>query len=290
MNWRDLPSLASLRAFEAAARTGSFSAAARELNVTHAAIAQHVRQLEDRFGQQLMQRNGNAMSVTPGALALSEALTEGFGRVAAAVRDFAAQDTGRALRVALTPSFAVNWLLPRLGRFWGAHPEVALELLPSTAILNLRTEAIDLAIRYGRGPWSGLRTEPLISAGHVAVSAPGPQPATLAELAGRTWLLDGHRSEEVLWAASQGIDLDAETVRSFDTAEMVLQAARSGLGIAILPRPVVADDLAAGRLVELCAESGTALAYHLVTRPETTHPGLRTLIRWLRAEAEGMQP
>jgi LysR family glycine cleavage system transcriptional activator len=291
MSWRDLPSLAALRAFESAARHGSFSGAARELNVTHAAIAQHVRALEEHFALPLMRRSGNGMSVTSEAQPLALALTEAMGIMTAAAKDLRERDATRPLRIATTPTFAANWLMPRIGRFWSDHPDIALEIIPGTTLADLRAEGIDIAIRYGRGPWQGVDSVPLMAAGHVAVGAPrryaGRQTDRLSDLAGNPWIVDRLSGEEELWARSHGVDLSAERVLTFDTAELAREAAKAGLGIALLPLPIVETEIAAGRLLALCTERDSAVAYHIVTRPGAKTPLRDTFLRWLRAEAAG---
>lgn len=289
MDWRDIPSLSAMRAFEAAARNGSYSAAARELNVTHAAVAQHVRTLEDHFGLQLMQRQGKSMAVTVEGQALARTLGEAFGLIATAARDLLDQNTGRALRVALTPSFAANWLMPRIGRFWARHPDVALELIPSNDLVDLRADGMDLAIRYGRGDWTGVDWEPLVPAAHVAVGAAEKfghmVGCDFADLKGHRWIIDHMGREEELWAAASGIDFSRESVRYLDTAQLAREAAKAGLGIAILPLPIVADEVQAGNLVVLCEQEDSDVAYHVLTRPGTILPNRDLFVRWLRAEA-----
>ena len=291
MDWKIIPSLAALRAFEAAARTGSLSAAGRELNVTHAAIAQHVRTLEGHFGRALLERDGQRMATTEAGAALAEGLGEGFGQIAEAVGAVLDLDRSRPLRLALTPAFAANWLMPRLGRFWEAHPGVELELIPAAGLADLRRDAIDLAIRYGRGGWPGVESELLMPAGHVAVAAPGligdQTVSCLEDLRGLRWLMDGNRPEERLWLAANGIDLAEEQTTSFPTAQLAREAARAGLGITVLPEPVLKDDIDSGALVALCRERESSLSYHLVTRPAARSPDLTRLIRWLKAEAAG---
>ena len=117
MNWRDLPSLAALRAFEVAARTGSYSAAAQELNVTHAAIAQHVRAVEAHLDTVLMVRDGRAMAPTEVGATLAAELSAGFRQIVEAVEAINADIEARPISVSVTPSFADNWLMPRLTRF-----------------------------------------------------------------------------------------------------------------------------------------------------------------------------
>jgi len=289
MAWRGLPSLSALRAFEAAARTGSFSAAARELNVTHAAIAQHVRGLEDHFGCRMMERRGRGMLPTVYGQALANALAEGFGTIATACRDLSERDAIRPLRIAVTPSFAANWLMPRIGSFWETHPEVELEILPSHTLVDLRADGIDIAIRYGRGGWPGVSIRPLIPAGHVAVATPrvleGRDVRGLADLSGFAWLVDANYSEETLWAATHGIDLARERTQSFATGQLVREAARAGLGVAILPEPLVEDELKAGRLIAIVRETDSPLAYHVLTRPSQVSVNRDAFVKWLFRQA-----
>ena len=134
MDWRDIPSLPALRAFEAAARAGSFSAAARELNVTHAAIAQHVRAIESQLGTSLLIRSGKKMALTEAGTRLAQELSSGFGQIIAGVREAAFDAAGSPLKVTVTPSFADNWLMPRLCSFWERHPEITLSITPDNNV------------------------------------------------------------------------------------------------------------------------------------------------------------
>ena len=134
MNWKDIPSLAALRAFEALARHGSLSGAARELNVTHAAVSQHLRQLESALDEPLARREGQGMALTDAGRDLALALGEGFARIAEGVAQLRDRRAQRLVVVALTPSFAESWLMPRIGGFWSAHPEVEIRLAPSIAL------------------------------------------------------------------------------------------------------------------------------------------------------------
>ena len=195
MDWRDIPSLSALRAFEAAARLGSFSAAARELNVTHAAIAQHVRALEAHFSVTLMAREGRAMCPTAEGRQLAQDLGEGFGTIAAGVRALIGSRRARPLQVTLTPSFAEAWLMPRIGQFWAQHPEVEVALIPSVSLIDLRRDGFDMAIRFGAADWPGLAVEPLVMSPFVVVAAPSlAQGRRLHEMGP----LDGYR-----WFTSQ---------------------------------------------------------------------------------------
>lgn len=287
MDWRQVPSLLSLRAFEAAARSGSLSSAARELNVTHPAIAQHVRTLETHFGCKLLERQGTGMTPTPEGRQLATALSDGFGRIATACRDLADRDAARPLRIALTPSFAASWLMPRIGDFWAKHPGIELEMMPSPDLVDLAAQGFDMAIRYGRGPWDDAVAERLSTAGHAVVAAPGlvrGPIASLEELAHLHWMTEAANTEEKFWAASNGLPVERMMIREFPNVSMVLEAVRAGHGVGLLPRIIAETDANAGKLDILFEERETDLAYHILTRPERETPSVRTFRRWLKSQ------
>lgn len=290
MDWHDIPSLTALRAFEAASRHGSFSAAARDLNVTHAAIGQHVRALEDHFGQSLMQRDGRGMSVTPHGRVLADALSEAFGMIASASQELLDQSKTRAIRVALTPSLAANWLMPRIGGFWDKHPDIEVELLPAGKLVDLRRDNVDVALRYGKGGWAGAQVTKLMPAGHVAVAAPnylkGRKIDCLSDLKGARWLMGQSQTEERFWLAANGVDLEQENVTVFQTDQLTREAARAALGITVIPAPIAQPHVAAGTLVTLCEEENSMAAYHILIRPEVVSPQRDVFVKWLKAEAK----
>ncbi|SPJ23201.1 LysR family transcriptional regulator [Palleronia abyssalis] len=287
MEWQDVPSLQALRGFEAAARCGSYTAAARELNVTHAAIAQHVRRLETHFACRLMLREGGGMRPTEEGRRLAAALAEGFGIIATAASDLLARDRIRPLRIALTPSLAANWLMPRIGEFWAAHPGLELELVPSPENVDLRTQGYDMALRYGRGPWPGVEIERLMDAGHAVIAKHGMIAGPIRDLsilADREWLTEANNAEDLLWARQNGLP---ETVRprEFPNITMTLEAIRAGVGVGILPRVIAATPIARGEVEVVYEESDSDLAYHILTRPGPRSRPLTALIRWLKRQA-----
>jgi len=286
LDWRTIPSLSGLRAFEATARLNGFSAAGRELNVTHAAIAQHVRGLEDFFAQSLIYRQGRKMELTPSGQRLAAALSDGFLTIQAGVNDLRAETEDRPLKIALTPSFAESWLMPRLGEFWADHPEIELALLPGLSLTDLRRDGVDLAIRYGKGVWSGYQSELLASARFVAVATKKyigtRKVSSLSDLSDVKWLIETDRRDQRLWAEEQGLNLEQADIASFPTATLVHLAARAGYGVAVLTQAVVDHDLENGALVSLfTAESGT-LGYYLVTRKDAQSKNLAAFIKWLK--------
>jgi LysR family glycine cleavage system transcriptional activator len=286
MDWRDLPSLSALRAFEAAARCGSLSAAARELNVTHAAIAGHVRTLEAFFATILLRRAGQGMEPTPDGALLARGLSEGFGTLASACRDLSDQTRARPLAVTTTPTFAENWLMPRLGAFWAHHPDVNVSINPSPDVVDLRREGHDVAIRYGNGDWPGMEVEPLLRGDFVVAASPAladrlPDAST-ATLLEQIWLMDPHRAEERYLAAELDVPMEALNVRTLATNGMVLSAARAGLGLALQTRTLIEPDLASGRLRAVRDMRLDGVGYYLVTRPGNLSEPVDKFRRWIK--------
>lgn len=287
MDWRNIPSLSGLRAFEATARLNSFSAAGRELNVTHAAIAQHVRGLEDFFSQSLLFRQGRKMELTPSGQRLADSLSEGFLTIQTGVNDLRAETEDRPLIITTTPSFAESWLMPRLGEFWAKHPDIELTLQPSVGLTDLRRDGVDLAIRYGKGVWPGYQTELLASAQFVVVSSKeyisDRKVYKLSDLSDVKWLLETDRLDQTLWAEELGLDLSKVKKSEFPTSTLSHVAARSGYGVAIVTQAVVERDLESGALVKLFTASSGTLGYYLVTRNEALSKNLAAFINWLRS-------
>lgn len=289
MDWKDLPSLSALRAFDAVARSGSLSGAARMLNVTHAAISQHLRQLESEFGESLARREGQGMVLTEAGHELAQALGEGFTRIAEGVARLRDRKAARPVVVAMTPSFAETWLMPRIGAFWSAHPEIELRLVPGIQLSDLRRDGIDLAIRFGVGDWPGLTAEPLTPSRFAVIAAPGYHKARsladLGQLKAHDWFFSRAASEQRLWGRAIGVDFDKVGAREMETNGMVLSAVRAGLGLSIQDMALVAPDLAAGKVVVMHEGDAEGLGYYLVTRPEPLTAQARLFCRWLRAEA-----
>jgi len=289
MDWRDVPSLSALRAFEAMSRLGGFSTAARELNVTHAAIAQHVRGLEAELGQVLVTREGRGMALTEAGRILAAALSDGFAEISAGVEQTRAFGAEQPLKIAMTPSFAENWLMPRVGAFWTEHPSIKLAMVPGYELVNLKRDGFDMAIRYGRGGWDGVDSEYLVSAGNVVVATPELAKQVpygdVAALGKQHWLHEVGRAEPRAWLAEQGLDFPREQKTEFTMNTMVLAATRAGYGFSLQGRALVEADLAAGRLVSVFEAQKSSLAYYMLTRPGAMSAELKVFVDWLRARA-----
>ncbi|MDH3262866.1 MAG: LysR family transcriptional regulator [Paracoccaceae bacterium] len=285
-----LPSLTALRAFEAAARAGGFSAAARELNVTHAAVAQQVRALEAHLSLTLLVREGRGLRLTDEGARLATALAQGFATIADAIAELAEADRARPLRISVTHSFATQWLMPRLGGFWARHPEIALSLHPDNRVVDLAAERIDLAIRCGRGGWAGVEAELLTPTHFTVVGAPAllgdTTSLTPAEMARFPWVIESGWPEQLAWLSSLGIDPESLETHEVPTEDLALSAARQGYGLHVELSTLLDEEVASGRLRAVHASrAGEGMSYWLVTRPGPKKPALKTLLRWLKSVA-----
>jgi len=281
MDWKLIPSLAALRAFEACARLESLSGAAAELNVTHAAVSQHLRALEAEFGCPLMQRAGRGMQLTDQGRQLSSALADGFGTIADGVKQLRDQQSERPLVVCVTPSFAESWLMPRLGGFWQKHPEIQLSVQPGFSLVDLKRDGVDLAIRYGKGHWDGVSAKKLVSAAFVACCVPELRPSNPDDIARAQWFFEPSRAEFRVWAESQGLVGPETPWTAMETNQLILSAIRSGYGFGVQNAALVQDDLASGRLVSVCDDTPSDLGYYVVTRDGFVSPAAKTFIKWV---------
>lgn len=289
---RRLPSMTALRAFEAGARHLSFTRAAQELHVTQTAISHQVRQLEEELGFALFRRSTRRLELTPEGRQLAPVVGSALDRIAEVIAGLRARRRDGALTVSLAPAFGAKWLVGRLGRFWLAHPEVELRLHHSGALADFHSDGVDLAVRYGRGPWAGLESELLIRLDKVPVCSPdllqGPTPLRHPEdLANHVLLHEGDHELWLQWLTSVGLDaVDVRRGPVIDDVSVVTQLAIEGQGVALGSPWLLAADLAAGRLVmpfeqQLSQPDG----YHLVYPPGALEqPAARAFRDWLLAE------
>ncbi len=293
MDWSHLPSLAALRAFDALARTGSLSAAARQLNVTHAAISQHLRALEAFFGETLATRDGQAMRLTTTGYELANAVNEGFDLIDEGVSSILSRTARRPVTVSLTPSFAEVWLMPRIGQFWAAHPDIEIRLVPTVTLTDMRRDGIDVAIRFGSGDWPGHNVEPLEVSRFVVIASPDYTKAKsleeLGKLNAHDWFFSAASLEQQVWGRAIGIDFNKLGAQDMANNGLVVSAVRAGLGLSLQSRTLVGPDLASGQLVTLYEGDPEGLGYYIVTRPGVLSSGARTFISWLRKSANAVK-
>ncbi|KMK66762.1 LysR family transcriptional regulator [Puniceibacterium sp. IMCC21224] len=289
MNWDTLPPLSALRAFAAYADAGSVTTAGAALNVSHAAISQQLRGLEAHLGIRLLDRSGRAMTLTPEGAQLAAALETGFGHIMQTVELLTGADANRALYVTTTPSFAANWLMPRLAGFRATHVETDIMISSSAELCNPTPGGIDLAIRYGAGDWPGLQSELLVASPIVAVAAPSLigdlVPQGPRDLTRFPWLQELGTSEATLWLERNGVRDAKPTGMMHLPGNLMLDAARSGQGIAITARVWVEEDIRAGRLRQMFEEP-PGLGYHIVIGTGVQRQPLHAFTTWLRREAK----
>ena len=284
-----LPPLTALRAFEAASRHGSLSAAARELNVTHAAIAQQVKKLEEWFGVSLMRRAGRGVEATAQGARLAEGLGEGFIAMQRAVDTLTRDDATRPLKITLTPTFASNWLMPRLGGFRAEHPDIEIMLNPTAQPIDMVAEDYDLGFRFGAGEWPGLSAELLLDGGHAVFAAKSLLKKyaveTPSDVAALPWVQELGMDERGVWLKAHGVEDTAQRNVLHMPGNMVVDAIRRGEGVGNTGRTWFEDDVANGAIVALFDDDTTSnLGYWMVSRPGVHRPPLKAFMRWVRAE------
>ncbi|MFK4441818.1 LysR family glycine cleavage system transcriptional activator [Caballeronia udeis] len=252
-----LPPLNALRAFEAAARLGSFKAAAIELHVTHGAVSQHIRLLEEWLGAPLFERHNRRVALTPAARAYLAEIGPAFEQVASATARYGCIDgvSPRVLRVNGPATFALRWLIPRLAGFQKQHPGVEVRLDTSNEPVEALQDTYDIIIRGGPDTFYGYSMRPFLSEERLPVCSPALLDqlplGTPRDLIHHTLL---HTSSlPRLWsdwlAKADVADLKPATTLTLDHFYLTLQAALDGVGVAMGPTALIADDLACGRLV-----------------------------------------
>jgi LysR family glycine cleavage system transcriptional activator/LysR family transcriptional regulator of beta-lactamase len=286
---RRLPSLNALRAFEAAARHGSFVGAAAELNVSPAAISRLVRLLEERLGYPLFERRPNALQPTERGLALRPGLTDAFDAMARTVEQVSAMRTGPVLTIGIGATFAVRWLIPRLASFHNTHPDVEVRIATGGANNPIR-EDWTCTVMLGDGHWPGHEAEFLFTAGMLPVCAPALAQRLRhpTDLLAATRLSVSHWPDDwPCWFAAFGLTPPPSGGLSFGNYAMALQAAIDGVGVALGLQPYIIEDVAAGRLaVPFPDPVPMGRAWYLVSRPDRQRePGFAAFRTWLRDTA-----
>lgn len=248
---RRLPYLNGIRAFESAARHGSFAGAAGELNVSPAAISRMVKLLEQRLGVALFERRANRLAPTPAGSAYQAGLTPLFDALAALTAQVATEAGARVLTIGVGPTFAIRWLIPRLAAFHAREPEIEVRITTGGATAPFKDDWT-CGIALGDGAWPGLVAERLFAADLVPVCAPAlaARLARPEDLAAGALLRVTHAPEDwPIWLGANGLDRLAARGPAFAYYGQALQAAVDGVGVAMGIRPYIDDDLVAGRLV-----------------------------------------
>lgn len=282
---RRLPGTTALLALEAAARHQSFARAAQELSLTEGAISRQIAKLESQLGVRLFHRVGNRVELSePGARYAAD-MREALDLIERKTRQLIAEARNDAtLEIGVIPTFASRWLIPRMARFHQRHPQIRVNLRERTEPFALADSGLQAAINIEHPAWSGLRVQPLFQAPLLAVC----HPDLAARTPGDVPLLHKHEGGEQWseYARQSGIELpNIDGGPRFDRFSLLIDAARAGMGMALVPRLYVEDDLRDGRLAAPWPQ-GAPLSerYVLVSRPGETSAALEGFREWLFEE------
>ena len=289
MDWSELPSLTSLRAFAALAERKSYTRAATDLNVSHAAVSQQVKALEERLGVALVARAGRGIALTAAGAALARDLDIGFAAIRRGVEALGGADAARPVQVSMSPAFATEWLMPRIMEFQYRHPDITLMLNPTAELVELKPGGIDMAIRYrsrdrlkGNVP-SVLVSDMVVIGTPSLVGAPAPRdPAALVDM---PWLQELGTNEVADWMARRGVKLDRPLMIHHMPGNLIMQAVRRGDGITYTARAFFREEIRSRQIVVLHSEPAYGV-YAIETCPGVLRPAVRTFLNWLQDKAE----
>ncbi|SKA24396.1 LysR substrate-binding domain-containing protein [Consotaella salsifontis] len=292
---RQLPPLNALRVFEVAARTGSYAAAAAELGLTHGAVSRQIAALEAWLGQKLFRKDGRRMVATPIAAMFADEVAHAFDRISRAAEACGRPATRRILRVSAPTSFAMRWLIPRLGRFHADHPQVEVEVGTVSTVLEDLRGGFDVAIRRGvarEGAWPGHRAVPVLEDVDTLIASPAlleRRPIERAEdIEGHVLLASETRPGDWIdWLEAAGLPhLIGHPRQVFDHFFVTRQAVEDGLGIGIGPMPMLLIDVAAGKLAMPLPKIRVRRTGYVALVPEHAAqiPILATFVDWLASE------
>jgi LysR family transcriptional regulator, glycine cleavage system transcriptional activator len=249
---RRLPSLNALKAFEASARHESFTDAATELFVTHAAISRHIRELEETLGTELFTRTGRGVELTEAGTRFGERLTPLFDQLAEAAREAAAVGATRTLRVSVEPAFASRWLVGRLSKFNDLHPDIELTIDSENRLVDFYADDVDIGIRYGNGQWDDTEANKLtdvvifpVCDPKLIAHAPKLTPEGLSEY---TLLHESRKQWWIDWLASAGVKAEMDWRGTIFQNHLAIEAAESGAGFALGDQILCTDALVEGWL------------------------------------------
>jgi DNA-binding transcriptional LysR family regulator len=290
---QDLPPLNALRAFEAAARLNSISQAAYELHVTHGAVSRQVRALEEHLGVALFSKEGRGLKLTDAGARLREVSTDLFSRLRSTCAELQQGQADAPLVLACPGSLLARWFIPRLDRLNRELPELRLQLSASEGDLDPRRAGVDATLWFAEPPWpadmqvfelAAERIGPVLNPRYAHFAALHLAPA--AALLSEPLLHTSSRPQAwPSWASSNALDASALKLgQGFEHLYYLLEAAAAGLGVAIAPQQLVADDLSAGRLVAPWGFVETSARLALWRPLRNRDPRVEHLARWLQEE------
>ena len=293
--FRRLPPLSALRAFEAAARHGSFKQAAQELAVTPTAISHQIRTLEEHAGLALFERRARKVMLTDAGAQLYPVLRDGFDAFAAVMERLTRRRRRAQVTISATIAFTARWLVPRVAAFRALHPQIDLQLLASDDVVDLDTADVDIAVRYGSGPHPGFAVVPLFADRFAPVTNPMLKVESAADLVQRPLIDCQWRRRHpgnptwARWFAAAGLpEPEGPPLLRFSDESHAIQAAVAGQGVALVSLALAKAELAAGQLIQPLGPSIPGFRHHLLTREDETDAAVTAVASWLLSEAEAL--
>lgn len=290
---RLLPSHAILRSFECAARHESFTLAAEELHLTQSAISRQVKELEQSIGTDLFRRSGRRVVLTTAGQNLASELAVDLENIRQTVlRAIASGERGASLRIAVLPTFASRWLIPRLKGFSKLWPDVTVNLATKLKPFDIEKERFDIAIHFGADDWPDTKMVRLFEEEMIVVCAP--------EFRKRYNIVDTSQLESLPllhletrptawsdWFSKVGMDdKQAYSGKQFDQFSMLIAGALASLGVALLPKYLIETELSTGSLVRLAdASLTTKNGYFIVTAAGNNRPHVTAFSKWIKSAA-----
>ena len=283
---RQLPDLRLLQTFDSAARHGNFTRAAEELSLTQSAVSRQIRELEDQVGKDLFERVRGRVVMTAAGRVLHRDATRLLHLAERTLRQATSHTDVGLIRLNAPGTFAIRWLTPRLPGYLAAHPGISLDLATRPGVFDLQDAGCDLAIHYGHPVWPGATCTYLCSEIVLPVCG-GALPALTAQdlaLAPKLHVTERPRLWPE-WFARHGLDPEAPTAGHwFDQIALTIEAAKAGMGYALLPNYLIEADIKAGDLRVACdASHSTELAYYIV-EPEGHPEATADLRAWLLSQ------
>ena len=289
-----LPLLA-LRTFVEVGQRGSIKAAAQALSVTSGAVSQQIRLLEERVGMALFTRERSGLRLTEAGASVHPALLQAIENMQQALQSLEGIKPRQTLTVSTVATFAASWLVPRLGRFNLRHPHIEVRVEATSAVVDMRRDRVDVALRHGLGIYPGLQVTRLMAPVMVPVASPAlmatspkiTDPVDCLEFA---LLHDSDRADWSLWLTAHDVAKDprAERGTAFEDDFLLIRAAEAGQGLALVPREYALEEINAGRLVQVLDKPWPArFAYYVVTRQDAMHrEEVKAFVDWIMEEAQ----
>ncbi|MGF1757300.1 DNA-binding transcriptional regulator DsdC [Photobacterium sagamiensis] len=289
--------LSGLHCFLIAADQMSFTRAAEILYLTQSAVSHKIKNLETSLGVQLFIRQPRKLLLTEEGKRLKAVVAHNFGDIVHEIRDLKTLELSGDLNVSVPPTFAQTWLLPRLKHFIDKYPALRFHLRTRNDLVDFQTESFDCAIYFGHGKYAGLHSEKLMdetmlpvcsheyATAHNLYEQPDNLTSCMLLHDAAPWARAGRNDEWQYWAQRQGVLLP-ESGCTFDRADLALQAAERGLGVAMGRMSFIAEQLATNRLVTpINRPVRSPLSYYVVCRQEVvSSPRIKAFQQWLTSE------